>query len=129
MILQGDAAHLPFRDASVDLVCTSPPTDLDRDARVSAFGEIARVAKHRVIVFPNAPGQWSPGPGFYPAPTDEWVRDLIAVNSEPGDVVLDCFAGIGTIPRVAREMGRVGFGVELYTRRVYEAVDECRKVA
>lgn len=44
---------------------------------------------------------------------EELVRRIIDVSSNPGDVVLDPFAGSGTIPAVAAAMGRDSVGIEL----------------
>ena len=41
------------------------------------------------------------------------VRRIIGVSSNPGDVVLDPFAGSGTVPAVAQAMGREAIGIEL----------------
>jgi DNA modification methylase len=49
---------------------------------------------------------------FCPLPP-ELVRRCIDLTSDPGDVVFDPFAGIGTVPAQAEAMGRVGVGVEL----------------
>lgn len=40
------------------------------------------------------------------------VRRIIGVSSNPGDHVLDPFAGSGTVPAVAAAMGRHGVGIE-----------------
>ncbi len=40
------------------------------------------------------------------------VRRIVEVSSRPGDVVLDPFAGSGTVPAVAMKLGRVGAGIE-----------------
>ncbi|NWF95917.1 MAG: hypothetical protein HXY34_07210 [Candidatus Thorarchaeota archaeon] len=40
------------------------------------------------------------------------VRLFLAQFTEPGDIVLDPFAGFGTTLTVAEEMGRIPFGVE-----------------
>jgi site-specific DNA-methyltransferase (adenine-specific) len=57
----------------------------------------------------------------------ELVRRIIGVSSNPGDVVLDPFAGSGTTLAVAKAMGRSGVGIELNpdyaqiaTRRIEE---------
>jgi site-specific DNA-methyltransferase (cytosine-N4-specific) len=55
-------------------------------------------------------------PHLAPFP-DELARRCILPTTLPGDVVLDPFAGSGTVPRVARQLGRVGIGVELYAGR------------
>jgi DNA modification methylase len=41
------------------------------------------------------------------------VRRIVAVSSNPGDVVLDPFAGSGTTLAVAASMGRLATGIEL----------------
>lgn len=41
------------------------------------------------------------------------VRRIVGVSSNPGDVVLDPFAGSGTVPAVATAMGRKAIGIEL----------------
>lgn len=43
----------------------------------------------------------------------ELVRRIVGVSSNPGDTVLDIFAGSGTVCAVAEEMGRQGVGIEL----------------
>ena len=43
----------------------------------------------------------------------ELVARIIAVSSNPGDVVLDPFAGSGTTLAVAKQMGRNATGIEL----------------
>jgi len=43
----------------------------------------------------------------------ELVSRIIGVSSNPGDTVLDPFAGSGTTLAVARHMGRSGIGIEL----------------
>lgn len=41
------------------------------------------------------------------------VRRIVGVSSNPGDAVLDPFAGSGTVPAVAQSMGREAIGIEL----------------
>ncbi|MBS1725396.1 MAG: DNA methylase N-4 [Armatimonadetes bacterium] len=41
------------------------------------------------------------------------VKRLIELYSNPGDIVLDPFSGLGTVPREAVKLGRVGHGWEL----------------
>lgn len=75
--------------------------------------EISRVARGRVVILANVPGQKAV-PGYaYPACPEGYIRALIGLNSEVGDRVLDPFAGSGVIPRVAQKMGRIGVGVEI----------------
>jgi DNA modification methylase len=44
---------------------------------------------------------------------EDLVRRIVGVSSNPGDVVLDPFAGSGTTLAVAKAMGRRGVGIEL----------------
>ena len=55
---------------------------------------------------------------------EELVRRIIGVSSNPGDTVLDPFAGSGTTPAVAAAMGRKAIGVELNPE--YAAIAERR---
>jgi len=55
-------------------------------------------------------------PHLAPFP-DELARRCILPTSLPGDVIFDPFAGSGTVPRIARQLGRVGIGTELYAGR------------
>lgn len=43
----------------------------------------------------------------------ELVRRLVDLSTEPGDAVLDPFAGTGVVPTMAADMGRDAFGVDL----------------
>jgi site-specific DNA-methyltransferase (adenine-specific) len=61
---------------------------------------------------------------------EELVRRIIGVSSNPGESVLDPFAGSGTIPAVAERMGRIGFGIELnrdYAEIAKRRVNESQK--
>lgn len=49
---------------------------------------------------------------FCPLPA-ELVRRCIDLTTDPGDVVFDPFAGIGTVPAQAQVMNRKGLGIEL----------------
>jgi site-specific DNA-methyltransferase (adenine-specific) len=55
---------------------------------------------------------------------EELVRRIVGVSSNPGDTVLDPFAGSGTIPAVAVSMGRQAVGIELNPE--YAAIAEGR---
>lgn len=55
---------------------------------------------------------------------EELVRRIIGVSSNPGDVVLDPFAGSGTVPACAVSMGRLAVGIELNPD--YVAIAESR---
>lgn len=52
----------------------------------------------------------------------EVVRRLVKLYSNPGELVLDPFAGIGTVPYVAVEQGRLAVGFEL--KASYHALAE-----
>ena len=72
------------------------------------FGRYLHWAKD---VWHLPPGKGAPGqPLAFP---DDLAVRLVYLYSEPGDVVLDPFAGTGTVLRVARKLGRVAWGVEL----------------
>lgn len=53
------------------------------------------------------------------------VDRLIAQCSNPGETVLDPFAGLGTVPMMAVKMGRKGLGVELSPDYFLDAVAYC----
>jgi len=63
--------------------------------RFSSVPRNAKVAGTKLAIFP-----------------DELPRRLIKMYTQPGDVVLDPFAGTGTSIKVARALGRVGIGIE-----------------
>jgi len=42
----------------------------------------------------------------------ELPKRLIKAYTEPGDIVIDPFAGTGTTIKVARDLGRIGIGIE-----------------
>ena len=53
------------------------------------------------------------GVDHFAAFPQEWPRRLILGWSPPDGVVLDPFVGTGTVPMVARALGRTGIGVDL----------------
>ena len=55
----------------------------------------------------NGPSHLAPFP-------DELAQRCILPTTLPGDRVLDPFAGSGTVPRVASELGRIGLGTDIY---------------
>jgi len=63
-------------------------------------------------------------PGVPTQLPSELVRRIICVSSNPGDMVLDPFAGSGTTLAVANELGRSGVGIELNPE--YAAIAEAR---
>jgi site-specific DNA-methyltransferase (adenine-specific) len=61
---------------------------------------------------------------LHPAPFPESLaKDHVATWSNPGDVVLDPFAGSGTTPKAAKELGRRFVGIEINP----EYVELCKK--
>lgn len=59
-------------------------------------------------------GSWANTSAKHSCPLPvELVRRMVLLSSEPDDVILDPFAGVGTVPAVATEMGRCGIGIEL----------------
>ena len=44
---------------------------------------------------------------------EEWIRFLLSLTTNPGDLVLDSFLGSGTTAAVAHKMGRRWIGVEM----------------
>ncbi len=50
----------------------------------------------------------------YPAKfNEELVRFLIEMFSDPGELVYDPMCGSGTVPRIAKQLGRVGIGSDI----------------
>jgi hypothetical protein len=54
------------------------------------------------------------------------VERLIETYSNPGELVLDPFMGIGTVPKIAIDMGRRAYGIELSSEYWADAVGYCR---
>ena len=57
----------------------------------------------------------------------EVIKRCIELWSNPNDIVLDPFAGIGSTPYVALRMGRRGLGVELKGSYYEQAVKNCNE--
>ena len=58
--------------------------------------------------------QWSLGREMHVCPFQiDIVERVIDQMSNPGDTVLDYFGGLGTVPLVAIQKGRKGYGIEL----------------
>jgi DNA modification methylase len=59
-------------------------------------------------------GQWGPKVSYHPSPFPEGlVERIVHLASEPGDVVFDPFAGIGTTLAIAEALDRKPLGFEL----------------
>ena len=57
----------------------------------------------------------------------EVIKRCIELWSNPNDIVLDPFAGIGSTPYVALRMGRRGLGIELKESYYEQAVKNCNE--
>lgn len=64
------------------------------------------------------PGHDSDNAHLAPFP-DELAARCLLPSTEPGDIVLDPFAGSGTVERVAARYGRRGVSVDLYAGRMW----------
>lgn len=62
-----------------------------------------------------------------PLPLDI-VRRTIRLYSNEGDLVFDPFGGLMTVPYVAVDLGRMGYGVELNGEYFLWGVDYCRRI-
>lgn len=59
-------------------------------------------------------GQWGPKVSYHPSPFPEkLVERIVHLSSDPGDVVFDPFAGIGTTLAIAEALDRKPLGFEL----------------
>ena len=54
------------------------------------------------------------------------VERLIETYSNPGELIFDPFAGLGTVPFVALQKGRRGYGIELSPSYWVDSVSYCR---
>ena len=61
---------------------------------------------------PDVVNQNSSVTGYPTEKSPELLRRIIEASSNPGDLVLDCFAGSGTTLEVARDLGREWVGVD-----------------
>jgi DNA modification methylase len=50
------------------------------------------------------------------------VRNCVWAATKPGDVILDPFSGTGTVPLMAKMLGRIGIGFELEVLNALQAV-------
>jgi DNA modification methylase len=59
-------------------------------------------------------GQWGPKLNYHPSPfPEELVERIIKLATDPGDVVLDPFAGVGSTLAVAEKLNRKPIGFEI----------------
>ncbi len=77
-------------------------------------------------------GEWGPKLNYHPSPFPEpLVERIIKLATDPGDVVLDPFAGVGSTLAVAKRLSRRPIGFELnedfiehYHKHVLPAIEE-----
>jgi site-specific DNA-methyltransferase (adenine-specific) len=61
-----------------------------------------------------------------PKPT-KWAKWLISRATNENDIILDCFAGSGTVLKAAKELGRKSIGIELEEKYCEIAANRCRQ--
>ena len=107
---------IPARDAGITHVKT---TDRRRDQSNvrkdrKAWVQPAMGCRTNVWSITNGANDCDPVARDHPAIFPEKLaKDHVATWSNPGDVVLDCFAGSGTTLKAAKELGRRFVGVEI----------------
>jgi len=75
-------------------------------------------------------GQWGPKVSYHPSPFPEGlVRRIVHLASDPGDVIFDPFAGIGTTLAIAEALGRKPLGFELNGEYIEYYEDHVRPTA
>lgn len=73
----------------------------------------SRSAKHEInLLFPDANAFATPKP-------ERLLQRILDIGSNPGDIVLDCYAGSGTTAAVAHKMGRRWVTSELLASNVH----------
>ena len=71
--------------------------------------------------------QWSKGKEMHLCPLQFDIVDrVIEQMSNPGEIVLDYFSGIGTVPYRAILKGRYGYGIELSPNYFFDGVSYCK---
>jgi len=59
-------------------------------------------------------GEWGPKLNYHPSPfPEELVERIIKLSTDPGDIVLDPFAGVGSTLAVAKRLDRKPIGFEI----------------
>jgi adenine-specific DNA-methyltransferase len=59
---------------------------------------------------------------------EELVSRILAIATNPGDLVLDAYLGSGTTAAVAHKMGRRWFGIECGPQAVTHCAERMRQV-
>lgn len=71
--------------------------------------------------------QWSKGKEMHLCPMQFDIADrVIEQMSNPGDIVLDYFSGLGTVPYRAVLKGRKGYGIELSPAYFLDSIGYCK---
>lgn len=134
--MRADARCLPFRDRTFDTVFCSPPWD-DPQVLVDARPELTRVLTRKgrmIMLLPHMDDRklaslvvtnrdWTErqswrvsaprerlGPRYF-SPADDFVAGVL--RRFPARRLLDPFAGVHTIPRVARSLGAFAVGCDI----------------
>lgn len=68
------------------------------------------------------------GTGYPTEKKEELLENVVAMSTEPGDLVLDCFVGSGTTAAVAQRMGRRWIGCDLNPGAVRTAARRVQEV-
>ncbi|QZY01200.1 DNA-methyltransferase [Halobaculum rubrum] len=75
-------------------------------------------------------GQWGPKVSFHPSPfPEQLVERIVRLATDPGDVVFDPFAGIGTTLAIAEALDRKPLGFELNSEYIEYYEDHVRPTA
>ena len=95
-----------------------------QDTKAPAFDQM-----HDTWYFSRVAGTFKEREGFHGCQMPEQLLGrIMRVSSNPGDLVLDPFAGSGTTLAVAKKLGRQWMGIELsseYVKRVKKRVAAC----
>lgn len=99
-----------------------PPSTLWADLEETGHNRQAKYEQKKL--FPD----WDKDAWFSTPKPEKLVRKALEISTEPGDLVLDSFAGSGTTGAVAHKMGRRWVMVELGDHAVTHIIPRLRKV-
>jgi site-specific DNA-methyltransferase (adenine-specific) len=87
-------------------------------------------SSHDTWYFSRVAGTFKEREGFHGCQMPEQLLGrIIRISSNPGDLVVDPFAGSGTTLAVAKKLGRYWLGIELsrdYVTKIKSRINECR---